>query len=157
LVQLALLIFVSIAVIFTTSQTAAASTAIADLNTVQVTPPTSTPTPTVLTPTLQPDIDMLLKTLLTQELSSVDRVVLTTELERILDELAEGQSQISVEYDEDDNEEEKTVAITIAPIGLTAPIEETEEDNDSSGNGDNGNDDPTEEPPVELLVVPPFG
>jgi hypothetical protein len=157
LVQLALLIFVSIAVIFTTSQTAAASTAIADLNTVQVTPPTSTPTPTVLTPTLQPDIDMLLKTLLTQELSSVDRVVLTTELERILDELAEGQSQISVEYDEDDNEEEKTVAIIIAPIGLTAPIEETEEDNDSSGNGDNGNDDPTEEPPVELLVVPPFG
>jgi hypothetical protein len=157
LVQLALLIFVSIAVIFTTSQTAAASTAIADLNTVQVTPPTSTPTPTVLTPTLQPDIDMLLKTLLTQELSSVDRVVLTTELERILDELAEGQSQISVEYDEDDNEEEKTVAIIIAPIGLTAPIEETEEDNDSSGNGDNGNDDPTEEPPVELPVVPPFG
>jgi hypothetical protein len=105
LVQLALLIFVSIAVIFTTTQTAAASTAIADLNTVQVTPtPTPTPTPTVLTPTLQPDIEMLLKTLLTQELSSVDRVVLTTELERILDELAEGQSQISVEY-EDDNEE----------------------------------------------------
>jgi hypothetical protein len=120
-----------------------------------------TPTPTILTPTLQPDIEMLLKTLLTQELSSVDRVVLTTELERILDELAEGQSQISVEY-EDDDEEEKTVTITITPIGLTAPIEETEEeseeeDNDSSGNGDNGNDDPTEEPPVELPVVLPFG
>jgi hypothetical protein len=95
LVQLAFLILVSIAVIFTTTQTAAASTTIADLNTVQVTP---TPTPTVLTPTLQPDIEMLLKTLLTQELSSVDRVVLTTELERMLDELAEGQSQISVEY-----------------------------------------------------------
>jgi hypothetical protein len=103
LVQLALLILVSIVVIFTTTQTAAASTTIADLNSIQVTP-TPTPTPTVTTPTLQPDIEMLLKTLLTQELSSVDRVVLTTELERILDELAEGQSQISVEY-EDNNEE----------------------------------------------------
>ena len=160
MVQLALLIFASIAVIFTTTQTAAASTAIEDLNSIRVTP-TPIPTPTVTTPTIRPDIETLFKTLMTQELSSVDREVLTTELERLLDELTEGQSQISVEY-EDDNEEEKTVTITITPIGLTAPIEETEEeseeeDNDSSGNGDNGDDDPTKEPPVELPVVPPFG
>jgi hypothetical protein len=155
MVGLALLIFVPVAVIFITIQTAAASTTIADFNTTQVTL-TPSPTPTVLTPTFEPDIETLLKTLLTQEMSSVDGVVLTTELERLLDELTEGQSQIAVEYDDNgDGEEEKTLTITIAPIGLTTPIEETEakeeptEDSaqdDSSSNGggngdDNGDDD----------------
>jgi hypothetical protein len=53
LVQLTLLIFASIAVIFTTTQTGAASTTIADLNSMQVTPtpsPTPTPTPTPTPP-----------------------------------------------------------------------------------------------------------
>jgi hypothetical protein len=74
MIQLALLIFASIALIFTTTQTAAASTAVADLNSIQVTP-TPTPTPTVTTPTIRPELETLLKSLMTQELSSVDRVV----------------------------------------------------------------------------------
>jgi hypothetical protein len=120
---------------------------------------TPIPTPTVTTPTLRPDIETLLKTLMTQELSSVDREVLTTELERLLDELTEGQSQISVEY-EDDNEEEKALTITITPIDLNAPVEEeaeTEEDNDNGDNGDNGDDEPPEEPtpPIDI-PAPPF-
>jgi hypothetical protein len=158
LVQFALLIFVSLAVIFATTQTVAASTAIEDLNSIQVTP-TPTPTPSVTTPTIRPDIEMLLKTLMTQELPSVDREVLTTGLERLLDELAEGQSQISVEY-EDDNEEEKALTITITPIDLNAPVEEeaeTEEDTDNGDNGDIGEDEPPEEPtsPIDI-PAPPF-
>jgi hypothetical protein len=137
LVQLALLIFISIAVIFSTTQTAAASTSIADPNIIQVTP---TPlTPTVTTPTIRPDIEMLFKTLMTQELSSVDREVLTTGLERLLDELAGGQSQISVEYEDDNNEDEKTLTITITPVAPTAPIEE-EQQEDNSDDDDGGDD-----------------
>ena len=164
--QLTLLIFVSIALIFTTTIQTAASTSIASLDSMQMNPtptptppfpfstPAPTPTPTIPI-TLQPDINTLFKTLMTQELSSVDRVVLTTELERILDELAEGQSQISVEY-EDDNEEEKTITMIITPVGLTALIEETEgesgpeeteetgeeeeEDNEDDNENGNGND-----------------
>jgi hypothetical protein len=139
LVQFALLIFVSLAVIFATTQTAAASTAIEDLNSIQVTP-TPTPTPSVTTPTIRPDIETLLKTLMTQELSSVDREVLTTGLERLLDELAGGQSQISVEYEDDNNEDEKTLTITITPVAPTAPIEE-EQQEDNSGDDDGGDDD----------------
>jgi hypothetical protein len=137
LVQLALLIFISIAVIFTTTQTSAASTSIADPNIIQVTP--TPPTPTVITPTIRPDIETLLKTLMTQELSSVDREVLTTGLERLLDELAGGQSQISVEYEDDNNEDEKTLTITITPVAPTAPIEE-EQQEDNSGDDDGGDD-----------------
>jgi hypothetical protein len=137
LVQLALLIFISIAVIFTTTQTSAASTSIADPNIIQVTP--TPPTPTVITPTIRPDIETLLKTLMTQELSSVDREVLTTGLERLLDELAGGQSQISVEYEDDNNEDEKTLTITITPVAPTASIEE-EQQEDNSGDDDGGDD-----------------
>jgi hypothetical protein len=126
--------------------------------TIQVTP-TPAPTPTIQTPTLRPDIETLLRNILTQELSSADRAVLTTELERLLDELTEGQSQISVEY-EDDNEEDKTLTITVTPIESTPTIEEeSEEDSGSSDNGnddnDNGSDDPPEEPPIDT-PVPPF-
>lgn len=48
----------------------------------------------------------------------MDRVLLTTELERLLDELIAGQSQISVEFEDDNNEDEaeKTLTITITPI-----------------------------------------
>jgi hypothetical protein len=65
LVQLGLLIFVPIAVVIPTTQSATASTAVTDLKSIQVTP-TPTPTPTVTTPTIQPDIETLLKTLMTQ-------------------------------------------------------------------------------------------
>jgi hypothetical protein len=96
---------------------------------------------------------------MTQELSSVDREVLTTGLERLLDELTGGQSQISVEY-EDDNEEVKALTITNTPIDLNAPVEEeaeTEEDNDNGDNGDIGEDEPPEEPtpPIDI-PAPPF-
>ena len=37
-----------------------------------------------------------------QELNPADRVVLTTELERLLDELVAGQSQISVIFEDDE-------------------------------------------------------
>ena len=72
---------------------------------------------------------------MTQELSSVDREVLTTELERLLDELTEGQSQISVEYEDDNGGGKKALTITITPIDLNAPVEKKrrrklEEDND---------------------------
>jgi hypothetical protein len=106
--------------------------------------------------------------LLTQELSSADSVVHTTELERILDDIAGGQYQISAEFEDQNGEEdtEKTLTITIAPIGPTAtPTEEEEaepEDDSSGDNGDNGddngNDDSPEEsePPGEIPGSPPF-
>jgi hypothetical protein len=110
--------------------------------------------------------------LLTQELSSADSVVHTTELERILDDIAGGQYQISAEFEDENGEEdtEKTLTITIAPIGpTTTPTEEegAEPEDDSSGdsgdngddNGDdNGNDDSPEEsePPEEIPGSPPF-
>jgi hypothetical protein len=88
---------------------------------------------------------------MTQELSSVDRVVLTTELERILDELVAGQSQISVEFEDNGEEDtERTLTVTTTPVGPTTklieeePIEEgTVEDNggeDDSGDDDGGDD-----------------
>ena len=157
-----------IAVVMTVTQTAAGTT-IVGLDNMQVTPtPTPTPTPpipysedipTATTPTLQPDINTLFKTLMTQELSSVDRVVLTTELERLLDELVSGQSQISVEYDDGGEESEtgigtetkKSLTITLSPMGVTAPIEEEEPieeerieeepEEDNGGDDDGGDDD----------------
>jgi hypothetical protein len=50
--------------------------------------PFSTPSPTPTIPTtLQPDINTLFKTLMTQELSSVDSVFLVSVLEKILENL----------------------------------------------------------------------
>ena len=85
---------------------AAASTPISSLNPMIVTP-TPTPTPSITTPNTQLNLETLFRTLLTQELSSADSVVHTTELERILDDLAGGQYQISAEF-EDENGEENT-------------------------------------------------
>jgi hypothetical protein len=112
----------------------------------EVPTPSLSPTPT--TSTLTPDINNLFKTLLTQELSSVDRVVLITELERLLDEVLAGQSQISVDFEGDNGEEgtQKTLTITMTPIGVSSiyieeePKEVGEEgdDGDDNGNG-NGN------------------
>ncbi|MGA8107138.1 MAG: hypothetical protein WB815_10855 [Nitrososphaeraceae archaeon] len=92
MVQLTLLIFASIAVIFTTTQTEAASTTIADLNSMQVTPsPTPTPTPPIpfsaATPATTTTTTILYTTLMTQELSSVDSVLLVSVLEKILENL----------------------------------------------------------------------
>jgi hypothetical protein len=137
-------------------------------STTMIITPTPTPTPSITTPNTQLNLETLFRTLLTQELSSADSAVHTTELERILDDLAGGQYQISVEFEDENGEEdtEKTLSITIAPIGPTAtPTEEEEaesEEDDSSGdNGDdddNGNDDPPEEsePPGEIPGSPPF-
>jgi hypothetical protein len=128
--------------------------------------PTPTPTPSVTTPNTQLNLETLFRTLLTQELSSADSVVHTTELERILDDIAGGQYQISAEFEDENGEEdtEKTLTITINPIGPTAtPTEEEEaepEDDSSGDNGDdNGNDDSPEEsePLGEIPGSPPFG
>jgi hypothetical protein len=147
------------------THTAAASTPISSLNPMIVTP-TPTPTPSITTPNTQLNLETLFRTLLIQELSSADSVVLTTELERILDDLAGGQYQLSVEFEDENGEEdaetEKTLTISIAPIGPTAtPLEdETEpEDDDSSGNNgdDNGSgDEPAPEPPGGIPGSPPF-
>jgi hypothetical protein len=134
-------------------------------STTMIITPTPTPTPSITTPNTQLNLETLFRTLLTQELSSADTVVHTTELERILDDIAGGQYQISAEFEDENGEEdtEKTLTITIAPIGPTAaPTEEEEEEpeDDSSGdNGDdNGNDDSPEEsePPGEIPGSPPF-
>jgi hypothetical protein len=130
--------------------------------------PSPSPDPTVPITNLQPDINTLFKALLTQELNPADRVVLTTELERLLDELVVGQSQISVEFEDYDGEEsepEKTFTITVTPIGATdTPITEDEPEEDDepetelveSDNGDdNGDDDPPEESPDEIIPGPP--
>lgn len=134
--------------------------------------PPATLTPTVPITNLQLDINALFKTLMTQELSSVDKVVLTTKLERTLDELAAGQYQISAEFEEDNGETggigtgtetEKTLTITIAPIDpMATPLEEEEskEDDSSGDNGDdNGSgDEPDPEPPFVIVPgPPPFG
>ena len=147
------------------THTTAASTTLASLGPMIVTP-TPIPTPSITTPNTQTNLETLFRTLLTQELSSADSVVLTTELERILDDLAGGQYQISAEFEvengEEDTETEKTLTITISPIGPTTPLEEeeAEPEEDSGGNGDDtGNDDPPEEPetPDEGLPgSPPF-
>ena len=95
--------------------------------------PTPSPNPSPTPATLTPDINTLFKTLLTQELSSVDRVVLTTELERLLDEVLAGQSQISVEFEDDNGEEgtQKTLTVTMTPIGVSnISIEEEPEGTD---------------------------
>lgn len=136
-------------------------------STTMIITPTPTPTPSITTPNTQLNLETLFRTLLTQELSSADSVVHTTELERILDDITGGQYQISAEFEDENGEEdtEKTLTITIAPIGPTAtPTEEAGPEDDSSGDNDddngndNGNDDSPEEsePPGEIPGSPPF-
>jgi hypothetical protein len=149
MVRLAVLIFVSIAIIMIVPVQTAASTSISSLDPTIVTPP-PTPTPSITIPNTQLDIDTLFKTLMTQDLSSVDQVVLTTELERILDELAGGQYQVSAEF-EDRGEEsegattgtetEKILTITISPIGVPEATTEEEQQEDNGGDDDGGDDD----------------
>ena len=133
----------------TTISTQAASAQIASFEPMEVTP-APTPTPSITVPNTQLNLETLFRTLLTQELSSVDRVVLATELERILDDLAGGQYQISAEFEDngEDIETEKTLTVTVAPVGVTpTPIEEEpiaeepEEDNGGDDDDDGGDDD----------------
>jgi hypothetical protein len=130
----------------TTISTQAASAQIASFEPMQVTP-IPAPTPSITTPNTQLNLETLFRTLLTQELSSVDSVVLATELERILDDLAGGQYQISAEFEDngEDTETEKTLTVTVAPVGITpTPIEEepnAEEPEEDNGGDDDGGDD----------------
>jgi hypothetical protein len=72
-------------------------------------------------------ISDLLTAILFSEMSPVNKVLLTTELSRVLEETAADQSRISVEYEDNAEESddataegEKTLTITITPVGLTA-------------------------------------
>ena len=107
LVEKSLNKFHYLGIVLLTSVFMAVSTHTVAASTTMIITPTPTPTPSITTPNTQLNLETLFRTLLTQELSSADSVVLTTELERILDDLAGGQYQISAEF-EDENGEENT-------------------------------------------------
>lgn len=122
------------------------------------------------TPQMQPSFELsnnvstLLRAIMTEELSDVDRSVLISELEEAIQSFLT--DTVNVEFDtrDDGNERVLTITTTSAPtepkITEEQPVEEdTSDDNgDDNGNGD-GNDEETEEteetePPTDIPALP---
>jgi hypothetical protein len=114
--------------------------------------------------------------MLIQEVSEIDRLLIISELEQVIQSLVTDQS-INVEFDVEDNGNEKVLTIT-TNITLPGIVEEAapEEEEESGDNGGGGGDEDPEpdpnppeepepvpeppvepEPPGEIIPAPPFG
>jgi hypothetical protein len=120
------------------------------------------------TPQIQPSFELssnistLLRSLLTEETSGVDRSLLISDLEQAIQSFLT--DTVNVEFDtrDDGNEKELTITTTSAPTetGITEeqPVDEDTSDDNGDENG-NGNDEPPEEPeelepPTDLPALP---
>jgi hypothetical protein len=120
------------------------------------------------TPQMQPSFELsnnvstLMRSLLTEEVSGVDRSLLISDLEQAIQSFLT--DTVNVEFDtrEDGNEKVLTIITTNAPTetGITEEqqVEEDSRDDNGDDNG-NGNDEPPEEPeepeqPTDLPSVP---
>jgi hypothetical protein len=125
------------------------------------------------TPQMQPSFELsnnvstLLRSLLTEEVSDVDRSLLISELEQAIQSFLT--DNVNVEFDtrEDGNEKVLTITTTSAPTETGITEEQSEEDtgddngNDNDNDNDNGNGngndeqpEEPEEPPTDFPTVP---
>jgi hypothetical protein len=109
---------------------------------------------------LSNNVSTLMRSLLTEEVSGVDRSLLISDLEQAIQSFLT--DTVNVEFDtrEVGNEKVLTITTTSAPTETGITEEQPLEEDSSGNNGDNGNDDPPEEPepPDEIIPGPsPFG
>jgi UTP:GlnB (protein PII) uridylyltransferase len=119
------------------------------------------------TPQIQPSFELsnnvstLMRSLLTEEVSGVDRSLLISDLERAIQSFLT--DTVNVEFDtrDDGNEKVLTITTTSAPTepGSTEeqPVEEdTSNDNGNDNGNGNGNDGEPEEPepPTDIPALP---
>jgi hypothetical protein len=125
------------------------------------------------TPQMQPSFELsnnvstLLRSLLTEEVSDVDRSLLISELEQAIQSFLT--DNVNVEFDtrDDGNEKVLTITTTSAPTETGITEEQSEEDtgddngNDNDNDNDNGNGngndeqpEEPEEPPTDFPTVP---
>jgi hypothetical protein len=120
------------------------------------------------TPQVQPSFELsnnistLLKSLLTEEASGVDRSLLISDLEQAIQSFLTGTVNVEFDTRDDGNEKVLTITTTSAPTetGITEeqPVDEDTSDDNGDDNG-NGNDEPPEEPeepepPTDLPALP---
>lgn len=121
------------------------------------------------TPQVQPSFELsnnistLLRSLLTEETSGVDRSLLISDLEQAIQSFLT--ETVNVEFDtrDDGNEKELTITTTSAPTetGITEeqPVDQDTSDDNGNDNGDdngNGSEEPAEEsrPLTDLPALP---
>jgi hypothetical protein len=104
---------------------------------------------------LRNNVSTLMRSLLTEQVSGVDRSLLISDLEQAIQSFLT--DTINVEFDIREDGNEKVLTITTT----SAPTEDSSDDNgdDNSDDNGNGNDEPPEEPeepeqPTDLPSVP---
>jgi hypothetical protein len=120
------------------------------------------------TPQVQPSVELssnistMLRSLLTEETSGVDRSLLISDLEQAIQSFLT--DTVNVEFDtrNDGNEKELTITTTSPPSGTGVTEEQPVDEDNGDDNGDddngNGNGEPPEEPePLTDLPALPIG
>ncbi|MFZ0742331.1 MAG: hypothetical protein WAM54_12125 [Nitrososphaeraceae archaeon] len=120
------------------------------------------------TPQVQPSFELsnnistLLKSLLTEEASGIDRSLLISDLEQAIQSFLTDTANVEFDTRDDGNEKVLTITTTSAPTetGITEeqPVDEDTSDDNGDDNG-NGNDELPEEsegsePPTDIPALP---
>jgi hypothetical protein len=110
---------------------------------------------------LSNNVSTLMRSLLTEEVSGVDRSLLISDLEQAIQSFLTDTVNVEFDTQEDGNEKVLTITTTSAPTETGITEEQQVEEDSSDDNGDdngngNGNDEPPEEPeqPTDLPSVP---
>jgi hypothetical protein len=109
---------------------------------------------------LSNNVSTLMRSLLTEEVSGVDRSLLISDLEQAIQSFLTDTVNVEFDTQEVGNEKVLTITTTSTPTETGITEEQPLEEDSSGDNGDNGNDDPPEEPepPDEIIPGPsPFG
>ena len=108
---------------------------------------------------LSNNVSTLLRSLLTEEVSDVDRSLLISELEQAIQSFLT--DTVNVEFDtrDDGNEKVLTITTTSAPTETGITEEQSEEDTGDDNDNDNGNGndeqpEEPEEPPTDFPTIP---
>jgi hypothetical protein len=121
------------------------------------------------TPQVQPSFELsnnistLLRSLLTEETSDVDRSLLISDLEQAIQSFLTETVNVELDTRDDGNEKELTITTTSAQTGTgiteEQPVDEDEDNGDDNGDDNgSGNDEPPEEPePLTDLPALPIG
>ena len=111
---------------------------------------------------LSNNVSTLMGSLLTEEVSGIDRSLLISDLEQAIQSFLTDTVNVEFDTQEDGNEKVLTITTTSAPTETGITEEQQVEEDSSDDNGDdngNGNGEPPEEPeepeqPTDLPSVP---
>lgn len=111
---------------------------------------------------LSNNVSTLMRSLLTEEVSGVDRSLLILDIEQAIQSFLTDTINVEFDTQEDGNEKVLTITTTSAPTETGITEEQQVEEDSSDDNGDdngNGNGEPPEEPeepeqPTDLPSVP---